>query len=152
MNDMNRNNVQNGYEGYPPQGDPSYYQNSSRYDNVRAMLNNGDFAGAENELTSVDPNQRDAEWHYLIGTVSMQKGWLEDAYDHFQTACRMEPENPVYKSASDNAGQQRKGTQNGYDSSKKTSDGCCDWYGPCELCECLMLSDCLCDICDGCGN
>lgn len=130
---------QTGYSGAP-----------SGFEYIRSMLNNGDFEGAERELIAVDPNMRNAEWHYLIGTVSMHKGWLEDAYDHFRTASEMEPQNAEYKSMADKTAQQRKGGGSGYNSSKSSS--VCDWCDCADLCECLIVSDCLCSICDSCNN
>ena len=85
----------------------SYHHNRSRFENIRIMINNGDFSGAESALSAIPSDQRDAEWYYLMGIVVYRKGWLEDAYNYFQTACRMDPNNEEYQSIYRRVKQQR---------------------------------------------
>ena len=126
----------------------SYHNNRSRFEEIRQMINNGYFDAAEQKLSSVPSNERDAEWFYLMGVIVYRKGWLEEAYNYFQTACRMDPNNLEYRSIFSKVQQQRSGVQGGYNTTdtSQSYDGCC---GPdcCEICACLMLSDCLCRGC-----
>ena len=123
----------------------SYHQNRSDFAQIREMINRGDFSGAEAALSAIPSDQRDAEWYYLMGIVVYQKGWLEDAYNYFQTACRMDPNNAEYQSIYRRVQQQRAGTQGGYQTGNTASPGC----GCCDICTCLLCSDCLCHCCRG---
>jgi len=64
---------------------------------IRAAINSGDISFAE-ELLSAYP-RRDAEWHFLMGSVCYRKGWLDDALRYYQTAVNMEPHNTEYRQA-----------------------------------------------------
>lgn len=119
-----------------------YHENRSRFEDIRIMINNGDFAGAERELGSIPSDDRDAEWYYLMGIVVFKKGWLEDAYNYFQTACRMDPNNIEYQSMYKRVQQQRSGSQGGYNTSN--NQAACDC---CDICTCLLCADCLCNGC-----
>ena len=122
----------------------SYHHNRSNFENIRIMINSGNFSGAEEELSAIPSDQRDAEWYYLMGIVVYQKGWLEDAYNYFQTACRMDPGNAEYQSIYRRVQQQRSGVQGGYRTTPGAAGpGCCD------ICTCLICSDCLCRCCRG---
>lgn len=124
----------------------SYHTNRSGFAQVRAMINGGDFSGAEAALSAIPSDQRDAEWYYLMGIVVYQKGWLEDAYNYFQTACRMDPNNVEYQSMYRRVQQQRSGVQGGYHVNGQATPGC---GGCCDICTCLLCSDCLCSCCRG---
>lgn len=118
------------------------YRTRSRFNEIRHMINTGNFAAAEQALSEVSSNERTGEWYYLMGVVVYQKGWLEDAYNYFETACRMEPGNVEYRSMFNRIQQQRSGAQGGYQTSGGAMPcGCCD------LCTCLICSDCLCGCC-----
>ena len=83
-----------GYQtSYQQQGG---YQRQSRssggasvYARARQAINLGDLSQAEQLLQSV-PGQ-DAEWHFLMGSIAYRKGWLDEAMQHFQMACNMDP-------------------------------------------------------------
>ena len=64
---------------------------------VRQCINIGDLNRAEQLLRSAP--QQSAEWHFLTGYIAYQKGWLDEATQHFQTACTMEPGNVEYRQA-----------------------------------------------------
>ncbi len=114
------------------------------YIRIRQMINSGNFAAAEQELQNIPSNERAGEWYYLMGVVVYKKGWLEDAYNYFETACRMDPANVEYQSMFNRIRQQRSGIQGGYNaSSAPTPCGCCD------ICACMLCSDCLCSCCRG---
>lgn len=77
----------------------SYQQTagSGLYAQVRQCINLGDLGQAEQLLRSA-PHQ-DAEWHFLTGYIAYQKGWLDEATQHFQTAYSMDPTNAEYRQA-----------------------------------------------------
>jgi tetratricopeptide (TPR) repeat protein len=85
----------------------SYYQSGARASSssgtsaesarVRAAINVGNIRLAEQLLESFPT--RNAEWNFLMGSVSYRKGWLDDALRYFQTALSMDPNNPEYRHA-----------------------------------------------------
>ena len=120
--------------GYQRQYDAS----GGLYNQVRQAINMGDMSRAEELLRSA-PAQ-DVEWHFLTGSIAYRKGWLDEATQHFQMACNMDPANGEYRQA---LMMMRQGGQAyrpyGYGG------------GPdaCDLCTACMCLNCL---CGGCGN
>ncbi len=137
-----------GSSGYSDAGASSYantYGSDSVYQQIRRMINEGNFGQAENALSGIPSDSRNAEWYYLMGVVYYRKGFLEDAYNYFQTACRMDPSNVEYKSMFSRIQQQRStGSGSGFNASGAASQAACDC---CDICACLMCSDCLCRSC-----
>ena len=64
-----------------------------------AMIDEGRIDDAETILDGIPNNMRSAEWHYLKGMIHQRRGWLNEAYRCYQTACRMEPSNSEYAAA-----------------------------------------------------
>jgi len=73
------------------------YGGSAEGSKVRAAINSGDFAYAEGLLRSFPA--RNAEWNFLMGSLSYRRGWLDEAMRYFQTAVNMEPGNNEYRQA-----------------------------------------------------
>ena len=67
------------------------------YARIRQCINIGDMVQAEQLLRSAP--QGTAEWHFLSGHIAFQKGWLDEATQHFRAACNMEPGNAEYRQA-----------------------------------------------------
>ena len=72
-------------------------QNQGIYNQVRIAINTGNLQNAEAMLQRI--TTRDAEWHFLMGSVYYRKGWFDEAKNEFQTACNMNPSNPEYQNA-----------------------------------------------------
>ena len=66
-----------GYSGYNTY--TRYDSSAPDFGDIRAKINSGRVDEAEILLDGIPAGQRTAEWHYLKGTVSHRKGWLEDA-------------------------------------------------------------------------
>ena len=66
---------------------------------VRRMIQQNRLVEAEELLDGTPSGRRDGEWHYLKGTICYQRGWLDDARNHFGAACQMNPTNPEYRAA-----------------------------------------------------
>ncbi|MCR5151105.1 MAG: molecular chaperone DnaJ [Clostridiales bacterium] len=140
----------NPFTGKKSSYDSSYTGGSSygEYDDIRARINEGRFEDAQVLLDGIPLSSRDAQWHYLKGTLLRQKGWLDDAAEHFSKAASMEPSNSAYRAAFDEINRQRSG---GYNTSRakrvrRTSmcdDDCCD------LCCGLMVLDSCCECMGG---
>ena len=84
---------------YQTQGQQYGYQRqengSTVFAQARQCINRGDINGAEQLLRSAP--QQTAEWHFLYGHIAYQKGWLDEATQHFRIACNMEPGNSEYR-------------------------------------------------------
>ena len=84
---------------YQTQGQQYGYQRqengSTVFAQARQCINRGDINGAEQLLRSAP--QQTAEWHFLYGHIAYQKGWLDEATQHFRSACNMEPGNSEYR-------------------------------------------------------
>lgn len=125
---------QNSYQG-------AYQKNtgSGKYAQVRAAINNGNIQLAENMLRQMQ--NHDAEWYFLMGSISYRKGWLDEAKQHYQRAVSMDPNNPEYAQAlryMNNAG--------GYYRPAETGVGNID---ACSCCSSLWAADCCCECLGG---
>ena len=129
-------NQNGGYRA--PNGGPS------RYGDVRNMIMQNRIMDAEMLLDGVPAYARDAEWFYLKGLVLHKKGWLEEAYNHFATACRMDPNNLEYRQALNNATVGRQ--TGGYRTQPAGNSGNCD---ACDVCQTLWCMDCCCECMGG---
>ena len=77
----------------------NYNNPSSTFADVRSLITNNRLEEAQEVLDGVPPERRDAEWYFLNGTVLYKRGWLDNAFTSFATACRMDPSNPEYRAA-----------------------------------------------------
>ena len=112
----------------------------SRYADIRQMITGGRITDAEMLLDGIPAVTRDAEWHFLKGSVLYKKGWLEDAYQHISTACRMDPANMEYRAA---LNQMSHGRQTGtYTTAPVGNSGC-------DMCTGLLCADCCCECMGG---
>ncbi len=116
---------------------------SSRYADIRNLITLGRTIDAETLLDGIPAPSRDAEWYFLKGSVLYRKGWLDDAYNHFSTAVRMDPSNMEYRSAFQRMEQQRQ--TGGYRTVPVNSGGC----SSCDMCQSLICADCCCECMGG---
>lgn len=116
---------------------------ASRFNNVRVMINQGNFEQAESILSGTPSNERDAEWYYLMGIVYYQKGQLEEAYNYISTACHNDPSNVEYRTMYNRIRAQRNGSVGGYNVS---GDSGCTWEICRNICGCICCMFCG-DIC-----
>ncbi len=126
-------------------GTQGTYHRSSSYSDVRNLIMNGRIADAEQILNGVPSNGRDAEWYFLKGTVLYKRGWMEEAYRHFKTACSMDPANQEYRAAMNQVNNQRSGIYGGYNPARPTVGGC----SGCDVCTSLLCADCCCECMGG---
>jgi len=127
-------------------GGYSAYSNSN-FSDIRSMISANQLEQAQQELDKIDPSSRDAEWYFLNGSVLYKRGWFEDAYTNFATACRMNPSNPEYRAAL-NQIQSRRGGYNPYNtgSGRNVNAGGCNG---CDMCSSLLCADCCCECMGG---
>lgn len=125
----------------------SYYGNSSssQFYNVRIYIQRNMIDQAEQVLNSTPQGNRTAEWFYLKGMCAYRRGFSEEAFSNFTTACNMDPGNTEYRAALNNMQNQRNYNYGGYNQTNPNMNGggctCCD------VCAAWMCADCLCDCC-----
>jgi len=132
------------YNGYTGAGRTS---GSSGFNDVRSYIMSGRIADAEQLLNGVPVESRNAEWYFLKGTVLFRRGWLEEAKEHFTRACQMDPGNPEYQAALNQAMNQRSGNYGGYNPNMNMNrvGGC----NTCDVCNTLLCADCCCECMGG---
>ncbi len=128
------------YGGY------SYSQPNSSFGDVRNLIMSGRIADAEQILNGVPADRRNAEWYFLKGSVLYRRGWLDEAKDHFSRACQMDPGNPEYSAALNQAMNQRSGVYGGYNANADMNRGGCT---ACDMCNSLICADCCCECMGG---
>lgn len=135
----------NGYaSGAGAGGGYTNYAKSTEYIHVRQMIQQNRIADAERVLDAVSPNTRSAEWYFLRGLCYYRKGWTQQAFSHFQTACNMDPNNQEYRSAVYNMNNQSGFGYGGYNTNTGSQCSVCD------VCTAMMCADCCCDCSRGC--
>ena len=116
------------------------YNANTNFPEVRSLINQGRLEQAQEILDGVPPHNRDAEWYFLNGTVLYRRGWLDQAYTSFATAVRMNPQNPEYRNAMNNAQRQAGPQYNPYRTTNY-GGGC----STCDICQGLICADCCCE-------
>lgn len=119
---------------------------NSNFSDVRSYIMAGRIAEAEQILNGVPPERRNAEWYFLKGSVLYRRGWLEEAKDHFSRACQMDPGNPEYSAALNQAMNQGSGMYGGYNPRGNMNAGGCN---SCDVCSSLICADCCCECMGG---
>ena len=122
----------------------NYSNNYSQFSDVRQQINSGRLEDAEMILDGIHPSVRNAEWHYLKGVIHQRRGWLNEAYRCYQTACSMDPQNREYAAAFNSINNNANG---GYRTTRRQSNSNdCD---SCDICSSLICADCCCECCGG---
>lgn len=114
-------------------------RSTNDYTYVRNLIDKNRLDDAEILLEQMDPSSRDAQWYFLKGRINYNRGWVDNAYTYFSTACTMDPNNPEYRNIYENIRDERSG---GFRTTKKSSGLdcgglCCDLYCADKLCECM---------------
>ncbi len=124
------------------------HQASSQFSDIRRFISQNRISEADELLEGVPIVQRNAEWHFLKGSVLHSKGWLDMAAKHFSEAVRLNPNNAEYKAAFNNVSYQRQNgyNQNGSQPYRTTQVGGCSG---CDICSSLICADCCCECMGG---
>lgn len=136
-------------------GDASAYGTSSTYggqtifSRIRSDITAGRIDNADAALDNVPEPGRNAEWHFLKGSVLYKRGWYSEAYRYFTKAAQMDPGNAEYQAACRNA-QASSGNRNynpyGNSYSRPATGNDCT---VCEVCQALWCADCCCECMGG---
>ncbi len=132
---------------YNQGSDQSYtgYSGSTEYAGIRQMIAAGNLDGAEAALQQM--SSRNAEWNFLMGSISLRRGWYDDARHYFETAVGMDPANGEYQAALNqfrNRGNFYRTNQGDYTGGAGTG-GC----SGCDVCSSLLCADCCCECMGG---
>ena len=138
-----RQGGQNTAGGYPHGGYRAPTGGPGRYGDIRRMISQNRIMDAEMLLDGIPAPNRDAEWNFLKGSVLYKKGWLEEAYNHFATACRLDPNNLEYRQAFQRVSQSRQ--TGGYRTADPNGQTC----DTCDVCSTLYCMDCCCECMGG---
>jgi len=111
---------------------------SNPYAQVRSYINANQLDAADSMLNTAPT--RDGEWYFLKGTIAYRRGWLDEARQHYQTACAMVPTNYEYQNA-------LRTVQGGYTPYRQTNYQRSDMDEACNLCNALLCLNCLCGGC-----
>ncbi len=122
------------------------YTSGSQFADIRRMIQNGRVEDAAELLDGVPEGRRDAEWHFLKGSVLYTRGWLDQAYQHMAQAVNLAPQNPEYRAALNQMLWQRNHGTNQTGPYRTTSAGGCS---PCDMCTSLVCADCCCECMGG---
>ncbi len=141
---------QSGYGSYS-YGYGNYQQrnsgaSNSNFSDVRRLISQRRYVEAEELLDGVPYAQRDAEWNFLKGNVCYSKGWLDQAYQHFAQAVRMNPGHPEYNAAYQQISRMRRTGQN-YGGGYRTTQT--NGMSGCDICTGLICADCCCECMGG---
>lgn len=117
---------------------------NSQFYSVRIYIQRNMIDRAEQILDSTAEGSRTAEWFFLKGMCAYRKGWSEEAFSNFSTACNMDPENSEYRNAMNNMQNQRNYNYGGYNQTNTNNQGGCSC---CDVCSAMICADCMCDCC-----
>ena len=135
--------------------DPGYAQSSSgterhsNFSDIRVMIQQNRLVEAEELLDGTPLNKRDAEWYFLKGSIYYSRGWLEDALNNFQAACKLDPNNMEYRAALNRMGWQRNGNMGGYGQGQYRTPTQMAGCTPCDMCSGMICADCCCESMGG---
>ena len=132
-----------GGSGYSSGGYSQY--GAADYSDIRAKINSGRLDDAQILLDGIPEGSRDAQWHYLKGTVQQKRGWLEEAAKNFATASNLDPSNNTYKMAYNKVNNARSGGYRTERRAERDSSGC----SGCDICSGLLCADCCCECFGG---
>ena len=135
----------NGYSANSQYRNTDYVDyGSSQFSDVREKINIGRYEDAEMILDGIPSDLRTAEWYYLKGRIQQNRGWFDEAYKNYATACSKEPKNAEFKNAFDNLNNY---TNGGYRQThnKSSNSGC----SSCDICSGLICADCCCECFGG---
>ena len=149
MNSRRKNGVDPQYASDASGSSKSSYNSS--FSDIRIMIQQNRLVEAEELLDGIPLDKRDAEWYFLKGSIFYSRGWLEDALTHFESACKLNPNNMEYRAALNRMGWQRNGNMSGYGQGQYRQPGQQRVAGctPCDVCSGLICTDCCCECMGG---
>ena len=125
------NNNSTGY------GNPTY----TSYPDVRNYIRSGRLDDAQVILNGVPAIKREGEWYFLQGMIHYRKGWTDQAYTYFKTACDMNPDNMEFRQVLNQMNSQRRYATPEYTRTTTNAGSC----STCDMCTALCCADMCCE-------
>ena len=127
----------------------SSYYGAPDYVQVRKYIQSGDITRADSILSGVSNEYKNAEWYFLKGSVCYTRGWLNEAFENFQTASNMDPSNQEYAAALNQMNRNRGGYMNGNPNPQYNTNPNAAGCTGCDVCQGLICADCCCECMGG---
>lgn len=134
-------NGNTGSNSYNSNGGNTY----TNYPDVRNYIRTGRLDDAQVILNGVPATKRDGEWYFLQGMIHYRKGWTDQAYSYFKTACDMNPENVEFRQVLLQMNNQRNYRTPEYNTTVNQNMGC----STCDMCSALCIADTCCECMGG---
>ncbi len=142
-------NYSSGNNYYGNSYNQNYYTNNNyvhtNFPDVRNFIRAGRLDDAQTILNGTPASKRDGEWYFLQGMINYQRGWTDQAYSNFKTACDMDPGNMEFRNTFNQINRQRNYTSPEYNTSVYPGCGC----SSCDLCSALCCADTCCECMGG---
>ena len=138
-----------GYAQGPAAGPRMDESRAAQYRVIRQMINSGDIDNALARLSTIQNGSTDAEWNFLMGSAYYYKGWVAQALNYFQAACRLDPSNPEYTAALRNLQRSAGGAMPGNPYGNNAPYGA--QTVTCSCCDMCAAMACM-DMCCNCGG
>ncbi len=138
--------IMNARKSSKSKSNGGYSNPNSKFSDIRELITQNRLDDAQVLLDGVPFDKRDAEWYFLNGSVLYKRGWFNDAYSSFSTACRKDPSNPEYRQALNNMQRQGAG---GFNSPYRTGNNMGGSCSTCDICQGLICADCCCECLGG---
>ena len=135
----NKGTSENSYDSTGYNGTSNDNNNFVKNQRIREMINRNDLRSAEIELNSI--SNRNAEWYFLRGMLSLKKGWYSRGYNDIQTAVRMDPNNYEYRKALNELSRSNTMYTNNYNSNRSMTDN-----DACKICTTIWCADSCCEL------
>jgi hypothetical protein len=134
-------NSKEGSYGYRNESQSS--SGAATFSRIRMHINSGELDDAEVLLRGISDDKHGAEWHFLFGCVMLRRGYIVDAQNHLDTACRIDPYNSEYRTVRDRLKAQTAAGASGYRTDHAPGSGCA--CSLCDICTTIACIDCCCD-------
>lgn len=138
----NTNSSSNGYGNNSHSNSNGYGNNFSSFQRIRDLINRNDIKTAEYELNQI--SNKNAEWFFLRGMISLRKGWYSQGYQDIQTAVSMDPSNYEYREMFNRLQHNQNNYTNQYYQRRGRNDG-----DMCNVCFTLCVLDQCCECLGG---
>lgn len=117
-------------------------QSPSEYVEIRTIIEQNNINLADQMLDRI--MNRNAEWNYLKGVVSLKKGWYDQAFRYITVATNLDPYNPEYRDTL-NSLKIRANSYNQFGNYRGYNTG----GSFCNVCSSFLVADCCCECMGG---
>ena len=129
-------------QNYQQNTNSQYNRGTGNYSEIRRNVDMNNINLAEQMLDKII--NRDAEWNYLKGVVSLKKGWYDQAFRYITVANSLDPNNMEYRNTLNNLNVRNNSYKN-----QGNYRGYNDNTSFCSICGKLLIADCCCECMGG---